>query len=336
MVNIAMWGKALMIIPRLDKPEWDRLDIVSRWLIATRAAVFIMTAGAAGIGGLLAYRDGQFHGLRFALCLIGLVFAHAANNLLNDWTDHKKGIDKDNYYRSQYGPQPLEHGLLTERQLWKYIIATGLVALTCGAVLVVDTGWTTLSLLGIGAFFVLFYTWPLKYIGLGEPSVVLVWGPLMVGGTYFVVTGGQIDISVVLLSLAYALGPTTVLFGKHTDKILEDKAKKVHTLPVLMGQTAARFSTIGLWIAQYILIGYLVLQHHAGLALLVVALALPKLVLTARVFSKPRPTQAPADLPPNVWPLYLSAHAFVYVRRFGALFLAGLLADVLLHKFGIY
>ncbi|MCU0662529.1 MAG: prenyltransferase [Myxococcota bacterium] len=336
MVNVAMWGKALMIIPRIDKKEWDRLDVVSRWLIATRAAVFIMTAVAAGIGGLLAYRDGAFDGLRFGLCLLGLVFAHGANNLLNDWTDHKKGIDKDNYYRSQYGPQPLEHGLLSERQQWMYISVTGALALVCGVVLVAQTGWTTLGLLVIGAFFVLFYTWPLKYIGLGEPSVLLVWGPLMVGGTYYVVTGGKLDVSVVLMSLAYALGPTTVLFGKHTDKLEEDRRKRVHTLPVIVGQTVSRFTTIGLWIAQYALIGYLVWAHHAGLALLVVLLAVPKLVWASRVFSRPRPLEAPADLPPNVWPLYLSAHAFVYNRLFGALFILGLLADVVLERLKVY
>ena len=46
-----------------------------------------------------------------------------------------------------------------------------------------------LALMAAGAFFVLFYTWPLKYIGLGELAVIIVWGPLMVGGGYFVVTG---------------------------------------------------------------------------------------------------------------------------------------------------
>ncbi len=43
MPNISMWGKALTVMPRIDKAEWDALDIVSRWLIATRSAVIIMT-----------------------------------------------------------------------------------------------------------------------------------------------------------------------------------------------------------------------------------------------------------------------------------------------------
>ena len=36
------------------------------------------------------------------------------------------------------------------------------------------------------------------------------------------------------------------------------------------------------------------------------------------------------------WPLYLSAHAFQYNKRFGSLFLLGLIIDVILVKTGVY
>ena len=58
--------------------------------------------------GLLAVRAGQFDFGRWLLLVVGLIFAHATNNLLNDHTDYKRGVDKDNYFRTQYGPQPLE------------------------------------------------------------------------------------------------------------------------------------------------------------------------------------------------------------------------------------
>lgn len=327
-----MWGKALRVIPRVSKEEWAELDVVSRWLIATRSAVFIMTALSAGIGGLLAYRDGAFSPALFAACMIGLVFAHATNNLLNDLTDHLKGIDKDNYFRSQYGPQPLEHGLMTKRQLWVYIIASALVATAAGVYLIWQTGLVTLTLMAAGALFVLFYTWPLKYIGLGEPSVVLVWGPLMVGGTYYVVSGGQWNWGVALVSLAYALGPTTVLFGKHTDKLEQDRAKKVRTLPVILGEAASRWAVMAMWVAQYLIIGALIIVGELGWPLAVVALALPSLWKAAGVYRHPRPSSPPPDLPPDVWPLYLSAVSFVYNRRFGLLFLVGLITEVVLHR----
>jgi 1,4-dihydroxy-2-naphthoate octaprenyltransferase len=54
--------------------------------------------------------------------------------------------------------------------------------------------------------FVLFYTWPSNN-ALGELAVLIVWGPLMIGGGYYVITGAW-DWWVVLASLPYALGVT--------------------------------------------------------------------------------------------------------------------------------
>jgi 1,4-dihydroxy-2-naphthoate octaprenyltransferase len=108
----------------------------------------------------------------------------------------------------------------------------------------------TAALMLAGAFFVLFYTWPLKYLGLGEPAVLLVWGPLMVGGTCYVISGVWNE-TIVWLSLLYALGPTTVLFGKHIDKLELDRAKGVRTLPVLLGEPLARRFVQGMLILQY-------------------------------------------------------------------------------------
>ena len=76
---------------RLSKEEWQDLDIISRWLIATRAAVLIMTFLSAAFAGILAYRDGHFVWWRWVLLAIGLIFAHATNNIINDITDQKKG-----------------------------------------------------------------------------------------------------------------------------------------------------------------------------------------------------------------------------------------------------
>jgi 1,4-dihydroxy-2-naphthoate octaprenyltransferase len=183
-MNIKMWLKAMQVMPRLSRDEWDGLDIVSRWLIATRAAVFPMTTISALLGGFFAYRDQMFDGLVLTLVVLGLTFAHATNNLINDVTDHLKGVDQGNYFRAQYGPQPLENGFLTMNQMMKYIAFTGGVALFIGAYLIYLKGGLVLHLFAAGVFFVLFYTFPLKFFGLGEVAVIIVWGPLMVGGTY--------------------------------------------------------------------------------------------------------------------------------------------------------
>ena len=327
MPNVAMWGRALRAMPRIDKAEWDALDLVSRWLIATRAAVLIMTFTSAAVAGLLAVKAGQFDLGRWLLVTLGLLLAHATNNLINDLTDHWKGVDKDNYFRTQYGPQPVESGLLSVRQLMGYIAATGLAALAIGAWLVAATGAGTLWLLGAGALFVLFYTFPLKYIGLGEPAVLVVWGPLMVGGGYYVITGHWSH-EVALASVAYALGPTAVLFGKHIDKLREDEVKGIRTLPVILGEKASRYTVMGMLLAQAALLVGLVASGYFHWVMLVALAALPSLRRVYQVYKDPRPEQAPPELPKGVWPLYLVATAFWYNRRFGGFFLLGLLLDV--------
>jgi len=207
--------------------------------------------------------------------------------------------------------------------------------LLAGAFLVWQTGIVTFYLLLIGLFFLLFYTWPLKYIGLGEPTVIVVWGPLMVGGSYFVTTGGDWSWPVSIIGIVYALGPTSVLFGKHIDKLKEDKIKRVYTLPVILGEYNSRWVTIIIWGIQYLLVGWLILTGYLGFAMAVVVLALPKYFWAVRIFSKPRPLTEPETLEKGVWPLYLSAHAFIYNKRFGLLFLLGLIIDLVLLKMGI-
>ncbi len=327
-MNVGMWAKALRIIPKIDKAEWDQLDIISRWLISTRAAVLIMTFISATIAGIMAYAAGKFNLLYYILLVIGLVFAHATNNLLNDITDYERGVDRDNYFRTQYGPQAIEQGLMSKRQMYTYAGVTGLIALLAGSYLVWMHGWLALALLAAGAFFVLFYTWPLKYIGMGEVAVILVWGPLMIGGGYYVITG-QWDWNVALAGLPYALGPTTVIFGKHIDKLLEDKAKGIHTLPVIIGEKAARYSVMTMMALQYLLVIVLVATGFFTPAMLVVLLALIPSPWVWKLLTQPKPSTPPAD-DRTGWPLYFVSAVFVHNRRYGMLFLLGLIADAVL------
>jgi 1,4-dihydroxy-2-naphthoate octaprenyltransferase len=330
-MNVQMWRKALQVIPRISKTEWDALDIISKWLIATRAAVLVMTFLSGAFAGIFAYRAGQFDWGLWMLVTFGLVMAHATNNLINDYTDFIRGVDQDNYYRSQYGPQPLVHGLLNKRQLLTYVAATGVIALAAGILLIFLRGGLTLTLLGLGVFFVLFYTWPLKYIALGEIAVLIVWGPLMIGGGYYVITGTW-DWNVIMASLPYALGVTGVIFGKHIDKFKVDKALKIHTLPVLLGECNSRIAVVGMFTLQYLTVAYLVITRFFTPVPLIVLLAIPSLLQILPMFRQPKPEEKPEDYP-DVWPNYFVAAAFVHNRRFGGWFLLGLIMDVILQKF---
>lgn len=328
-MNFAMWRKALNVIPEVSKAEWDELDVVSKWLISTRAAVLVMTFISAALAGLFAWRDNSFSFLPWIALTFGLILAHASNNIFNDFTDFVRGVDKDNYYRNIYGAQPIASGLMTRRQHLTYFAVTALIALTLGVYLLWYTGFSATAwiLLALGAFFLLFYTWPLKGMAMGEIAVLIVWGPLMIGGGYYVLTQ-QWDWFVVIASLPYVLGVTTVIFGKHIDKLDMDLKKGIHTLPVVIGEKASRYAVLGMMVIPYLITLYLITARFFTPVMLIVFLALPTFLKTYPVFLKPKPETRPEGS--LGWPLYFVGYAFYNNRTFGSLFMFGLLLDVAL------
>ena len=183
-----------------------------------------------------------------------------------------------------------------------------------------------------GLFISVFYVAPpirLKHHGLGEPGVFLVWGPLMVGGTFLAATG-TIPGWVLLVSVPYALLVTSVLFGKHIDKIEADTAIGVRTLPVILGEARAR--TVGSWlmIAFYPLTLLAVVVGLLGPWVLLVVLGIPRLLSVLKVFRQPKPLAPPPGYPERGWPLWFVGYAFVHTRRAGGLLTLGLLLNALL------
>jgi 1,4-dihydroxy-2-naphthoate octaprenyltransferase len=238
-----------------------------------------------------------------------------------------------------YGPQPVADGLLTKRQHLTYFAVTAFLALLCGIYLVLVNGndLTIWVLLGLGAFFVLFYTWPLKYIAMGEIAVLIVWGPLMIGGGYYVLTGVW-NWNVVWASLPYVLGVTTVIFGKHIDKLLIDKTKRIFTLPVLIGEKAARYAILVMMVLPYALVLYLILTGYFTPVMALVVLAIPTLLKLCPQFLKPKPETRPEGFPDGQggWPLYFAPQAFINNRAFGMWFMLGLILDVIIrHVFSL-
>lgn len=316
-------------------------DFVSKWLVITRAAVFSMTVTAGLIGGLLAVGAERLtqigggpigapfsvdYGL-LALAILGLVVAHAANNMINDYFDLEGGIDTDDYVRAQYAPHPILSGWVTKRQLGAAILLTNVIDLAILLFLMSQRGLLVAAFALGGLFVSVFYVAPpirLKHIGLGEPGVFIVWGPLMTVGTFFVATG-QIPGWAWIASLPYAILVTTVLFGKHIDKIEADKKKGVHTMPVLLGERRARLVAQALMIAFYPIVLVAAAVGWIGPWVALVVLGVPRLAEVLKVFGRPRPEVAPHSY--VGWPLWFVGQAFVHTRRAGALLIVGLLLN---------
>jgi 1,4-dihydroxy-2-naphthoate octaprenyltransferase len=327
-------------------PDVHNADFLSRWLVIARACVFSMTFMSGFIGVLLALGTGAFvenplysSWLAF-LCVIGLLAAHASNNLVNDWTDVRKGVDTEDYPRAQYSTHPILGGLTTPEHLLlgAFILTAldGLIMLYLAAV----TGPLVIVFSVAGLALSLGYTAFLKRYALGELTAMLVWGPLMTGGTAYAISG-QLTWDMLLLTLPYGLIVASVLIGKHTDKIENDRPVGVHSIPVLIGIKRALILNKITFVVFYVLIAGLVLFRVTDGWVLLALLAIPNLRATWKIYSLPKPASKPdalklikdmtgeqADDWP-VWPLWYVAWAMHFNREAGKWFIAGLMLNLI-------
>lgn len=335
-INFGMWKKASwQLIKMEDKAEWDGLDVFSKWLIATRSAVTTVTIYSCIIAGLLAWKNDTFSFLPWLIVTIGLFVAHGTNNLLNDYTDFSRGIDADNYFRTQYGVHPLVQKFWTKSQQIRWFLWSGLVAGLCGIYSVwytfvthPEAVGTVVGLFVFGAIILLFYTWPMKYFGVGEFTIFLIWGPIMVGAVYLVLSGTW-DWMVALAGVPFGLTVASINYAKHTDKMKPDKAKNVGTYPVRVGETFARYTTIFTIVTAYSVVVYLVAIQYLSPVMLLVLFALKRAMFAVVILTKPRPDEAPKGFE-AFWPTYLSGICFYHNRMFGGLLVLGFLLDALI------
>jgi len=322
-MSVQNWVEVLQTANLRDK----EVDPVSRWLIITRAAVFPMTITSGVIGGLLAMRSDGFAWFPFLLALIGLILAHAANNMINDYFDLSGGVDSADYPRAQYAPHPVLSGMITQEGLRNAILAVNAADVVIAILLLYLRGWPVIGFALAGLFISVFYVAPpvkLKHIGLGELGVFLVWGPLMTGGTYYAACG-EIEPWVYAASLPYAIAVTTVLMGKHLDKFEQDSARGIRTLPIILGYPIALQATVGMLLAFYFVVLTLVLTGTVSFWTLLVVFSYGRLKRVLKQYAEPKPDSPPEGFP--VWPLWYVAGAFYVTKLAGALFILGLVLD---------
>jgi 1,4-dihydroxy-2-naphthoate octaprenyltransferase len=305
------------------------LDPIAKFLFSARSVILVISAQAAVIAGLLAVAAGRFDLLAFALVFTGFVIAHAISNLSNDYFGYLRGHDTADSPRMRYTMHPIASGVLDARTL-----AVGLGTLAViGITIVVYFGITRgpMALLFSLAGLALLYLYdaaprPLKSLGLGEVAAFLVWGPLMIGGGYFVITG-TLSGNTFLASLPYGLGVMSILVGKHIDQARFDREHRQHTLPVLLGDRRARAFTGGVIVAMYAIITVLIVAGRLTPFAALAAFALPRAWKAAATLSWPRP-----DTPPPGyvgWPLWYHRTCLQHNRLFGWVYIAGLALDSL-------
>ena len=214
------------------------MNIYRNWFLASRPWSFTMTAISVSVGSALGAIDGTFSWPFFLLTVLGTVLLHAATNLINDYYDVKSGVDTQEVSTAQYRPHPLVEGKLKSDHVRMAAFCLYGLTTLIGLYLAAARGWELLWIGLIGAFASLTYTAPplkYKYSALGEISVFLMWGPLMVEGAYFV-QRQAFSLNALWTSLPFGVLVALVLLANNIRDITNDRAKGILTLAIVLGR----------------------------------------------------------------------------------------------------
>lgn len=156
------------------------------WILAARPKTLTGAITPVLIGTALAAADGQLQWLPALVCCLFASLMQMAANFINDLFDFLKGTDRDD----RLGPErACAQGWISPKAMRMGIVATVILACLIGSILLLYAG---LELIIVGAVCVLFaflYTagpYPLSYHGWGDVLVILFFGFVPVGGTYYV------------------------------------------------------------------------------------------------------------------------------------------------------
>jgi 1,4-dihydroxy-2-naphthoate octaprenyltransferase len=318
------WAGAFTGFYPASAADLGDLDPVARFLYSARSVILVISAQSAVIAGLLAATDRRFETVPFVLVLIGFVVLHAISNLSNDYFGYRRGHDTADSPRRRYTLHPVASGAVSLRFLATGLVLLAAVAVAIGGYFVARRGPAALVLAAVGALLLWAYDAApraLKELGLGEVASFVVWGPLMIGGGYFVITGRWSG-DAFLASVAYGLGVASILIGKHIDQRQFDESQHQRTLPVVLGERGARLlnraAVAGMYVVTAIAIAVGALSPLAA----VVIVALPRALRALAVMSRPAPAEPPAGY--VGWPLWYHRVCLVHNRAFGWLYILGI------------
>lgn len=230
-------------------------DKFRAWWKASRPPFYIATFVPLSAGWMLAYRDGApiQVGL-FLLINLYSVMVHFATNLANDYFDHYQGADAG---RSIGGSRMLQAGQISigELRASLIILYLGSFFLAVGYMTVAGM-WVLSPFVALSIFSSIFYTAPpikYGYHGLGELFAGINMGPVMVLGTYWIMTGHP-SWEAVLVSLPIGIMVAGILYYQSIPDMETDKAVGKITLTVRLGRKGSYAGLILQWIVVYLLI----------------------------------------------------------------------------------
>ncbi len=188
----------------------------------------------------MAYADGGFSLPVAMAAALGALFIQIGTNFANDYFDFKKGTDDGD----RLGPtRATQAGWVTPSAMKTATAIAFGIAFLIGIYLVFRGGWPVVAIGLTSILFGVLYTGgpcPLGYNGLADIFVLIFFGPVAVGGTYYVQTL-TITTPVIMAGLAPGLFSVAILTVNNLRDIENDRAGGKKTLAVRFGK---RFSIV--------------------------------------------------------------------------------------------
>ena len=217
------------------------------WWETARPKTLPLALASIFTGSALGYwaNPQGFNGLVMALCLLTTILLQVLSNFANDYGDHQKGSDTE----ERIGPlRGIQKGAISAKELKWGLILMVVASFLSGSFLIgiaYENLSDLLAFAGLGILAMvaaITYTVgakPYGYMGLGDISVLVFFGLLGVGGTYYLQTH-SIDSHIILPAIGSGLLASAVLNINNLRDIEQDAKAGKNTLAVRLGAYKGR------------------------------------------------------------------------------------------------
>lgn len=215
------------------------------WIEALRPRTLPLALSSIAMGSFLAAAYNSFNLLIFILAIITTAFLQMLSNLANDYGDYKHGADSLN----RQGPARMTFSgkISVEAMRMAINIFAALCLVSGGMLLIVafqDNWDAIIPFFGLGIVCIaaaLAYTMggkPYGYMGLGDISVLIFFGLVGVGGSFYLYTHLW-DKNILLPALSCGLFSVAVLNINNIRDIESDREAGKFSIPVRIGKKKA-------------------------------------------------------------------------------------------------
>jgi 1,4-dihydroxy-2-naphthoate octaprenyltransferase len=266
-------------------PYFSRLSF---WYQAFRAVTLPMSALPVMVGATAAWVYGQFNWLFLFLALIGTILAHAGANAAADYFDFKKGVDSSKALSSHLGALARER--VEPETILLAAFACFMITALIGLVLVYFAGWPLLlfGLAGLlGAFFYTGRPLSYKYRGLGELTLGILMGPVIVMGSYYLQTQSW-NWVVFIITAALAMLVSSVSLANNLRDLPDDKSAGIFTLPMMLGVNRTKHLYYLLTACPFLLALTSIALYPALWPIALVLISVPQAVKAVRALTSTR------------------------------------------------